>query len=52
MSDSKDQQKRKLADLAYEERYLQNKNLRVSKFDPHSQYDELGSLRINLLSFK
>ena len=50
MSDSKDQQKRKLADLAYEERYLQNNNLRVAKFDPHSQNDELGSLRINLLS--
>ena len=50
MTANKDPQKRKLADLEYEKKYLQNNYLRVSTFDPHVQGDELGILRANLLS--
>ena len=39
MTANKDPQKRKLADLEYEKKYLQNNNLRVSTFDPHVHRD-------------
>ena len=45
-----DPDSRKLADLAYEQRYLERERERIAGFDPLADSGELGALRRNLLA--